>query len=420
MNPDQLRSNNLERLAGWAEAAVMICLAALAALLPFADITASREIALWGGLFFWLVRMAASHRWRFIRTPLDLPLLVFALVAALSLLTAVDPAYSWRELRHEILKAVVIYYLAVNNLRTEARILVFVGALLAGAAVMDIYGVIHHLTHNPNLRLISLNASSPQLWTYLIQTAPFLIVAGLWLDKQWLRLGCVVLTILHILAAYWTGGRTPMLVLVIQLGLIFFFLGVRFRYIAVAALIMSLGLALFLPRQAIIIGDRSPSELNVAGVTIMGLKGTRLEVWGRAWEHIRAHPFSGLGFGRRSFNKQYPDLIDIDYHLWHPHNLFLGIATETGLQGLAAFCFLLISMFKTLWPRFPRGPGWLKSGPAASFAIAVFISTIGIIINDLTDYHLVGETALMFWLLAGAAVSIQPLHNRERSGKQQP
>lgn len=406
IDPGATGSTFRQRVIGWADAATLVCLAGLAALLPFADITAAREVCLWGGLFFWLVRLAASGQWKFIRTPLELPWLIFIGVATLSLLTAVDPVYTRHEIGHELLKGVLIYYLAVNNLRTAARAMVCVWALMAGVVVMDFYGLVDHLTHDPKIRLIGLQATSPQLWTYLIQTAPFLIIVNLWLTKPWHRVSGAGLLLIHILATYWTGGRTPMVVLLLQTAMIIFFLGIRLRYIVSGVVILGLGLALFLPRQAIVIGDQSPTELNVGGVTVKGLKGTRLEVWAQVLKHLEAHPFAGLGYGRRSFNKQYPELVKVDYHLWHPHNLLLGIAVETGLQGLVAFLFLVFCLIKTLWPRFPRGPDWLKSGPVAGFIVAACAMVIGSILNDMTDYHLVDEAALMFWLLAGGAISL--------------
>lgn len=406
-------------MAGWAEAGVLFCLAALSGCLPFAEITAVREISLILGVFFWIIRMIILKEWDVIRTPLDLPLGLLALTAIISFFTAIDPLYTLRELHIEMLNCMVIYYLAVNNLRTEARAKVVLCALIAGAAIMDTYGVINYLLSDEKPRLASLHASAPQLWTYLIQTAPFLMIGILWLKGKFIRSLLIVILLLHVASLYFTLGRTVMITLVFEIAIIMYLVGISYKILLIGALAAFLCVAVFLPRQTLVFGEKRPDQLHIGNVAIPGMKGTRMVVWQTAIRHLTDHPFTGLGFGRRSFVKKYPHLLEAEFTLWHTHNTFLSIAVELGLQGLVVFCFLIYRILRHLWPRRPRGPDWLKKGIAGPLAAAVVVMVLGFFLSNMTNDLYVDDTALLFWLLIGFAFSLK-LHSRGEAAELKP
>jgi O-antigen ligase len=65
-------------------------------------------------------------------------------------------------------------------------------------------------------------------------------------------------------------------------------------------------------------------------------------------EKVKENPSRMIGFGQRSFAKQYKEFVESykDFLMWHAHNTFLNIALQTGLQGLILFCFLLYRLLK--------------------------------------------------------------------------
>ncbi|MEW6267181.1 MAG: O-antigen ligase family protein [Thermodesulfobacteriota bacterium] len=405
--PDQEKSTRRARLAGWAEAGALICLTGLAALLPFQAITASREICLHLGLFFWLARMVVLRRWDLVRTPLDIPLALFLAAGVFSLFSAVDVAYTWRELRGEMLKGLLVYYLAVNNLRGEARAGLVCWALIAAAAVMDVYGVIESFSLPSGRAVFSLHASSPQLFTWLVQSAPFLMLGALWFKNKKARLAVTLILVLHAAVLYLSLGRMAMVAVVMEAALVLYLAGLSRRVILLGCLAILLGLALLMPRPIITLDDQSGRELRIGGLAVPGLKSTRLVMWQGAWDHIRDHPWTGVGFGRRSFVKKYPDYLKIEPEMWHTHNTFISLAVETGLQGLAAFCLVLYQVFRRLWPGAETARVWLRSGPAGLMILGALIMAAGFILSNLTNDMFDDDAALLFWLLIGASFSLR-------------
>ena len=89
---------NLSSLERFIDGFILFCLCVLVIFLPIAHTETIRAFALGipGGL--WIIKMILSRRLLFSRTPLDLPLLLFTIIAVLSVFTAVDWRYSLEEL----------------------------------------------------------------------------------------------------------------------------------------------------------------------------------------------------------------------------------------------------------------------------------------------------------------------------------
>ena len=417
--PLQTARTSLARIS---EAGVLVCLTVLAAVMPFADITAAREIALYLGLFFWAARMALNGKWDMVRTPLDLPLALFAAMALISLLTAIDPSYTFKQIKGELLPQILIFYLAVNNLRTEPRaVLVFAG-LLVGALIMDGYGIVYFLGHaksftDQSARLISLHAGAPQLWTYLLQTAPYIMVGILWFKNRPVRGLFIAFLLLHTITLYMTFGRMALIVFVLQVGLILILLGVPMKWIGALCVVGVAVLIVFLPRQYFVFGEEAKNVAHIGPIGIYGEAGARPLAWGLALGYVADHPFSGLGYGRRGFNKKFPETAKANPNIWHVHNVFIRMAISMGVQGFMAFCFLLFRVFKHLWPGRGRHPTWLSSGISGPVIAGAFIMVFGFIVNNLTNDLYADDTALMFWLLVGLASSLKifsPKRHQER------
>ncbi|MBA4395332.1 MAG: hypothetical protein C0407_17410, partial [Desulfobacca sp.] len=111
-----------QTLALLADQGLGISLLLLLFSLPFAYITAVREIALGSAAFFWVMAMVLNRKVLIERTPLDWPFLAWVGVALLSLLWAVNPVYSFKEIKGEILKGILLFTLVCYGLNREDRL----------------------------------------------------------------------------------------------------------------------------------------------------------------------------------------------------------------------------------------------------------------------------------------------------------
>jgi O-antigen ligase len=86
------------------------------------------------------------------------------------------------------------------------------------------------------------------------------------------------------------------------------------------------------------------------------------------------------------------------------HNIFLLIAAETGIIGLATFVWFLVSVLVQacrLVNRAPNGTIWMVG-------VATFAAYVAFSIHGLVDFALLWDPTLFtqFWLLAGLAAGL--------------
>jgi putative inorganic carbon (HCO3(-)) transporter len=73
----------------------------------------------------------------------------------------------------------------------------------------------------------------------------------------------------------------------------------------------------------------------------------RINVWTAVYGMIHDRPFLGIGPGHNAFNQVYPFYQLSRYSALSAYSIYLEIAVETGLIGLACFVWLLVVIFNT-------------------------------------------------------------------------
>ena len=75
----------------------------------------------------------------------------------------------------------------------------------------------------------------------------------------------------------------------------------------------------------------------------------RRNVWDAVLRMIHDRPILGIGPGHNAFNHIYPYYQEPRYSALSAYSIFLEVAVETGLIGLAGFLWLLIVIFNSAW-----------------------------------------------------------------------
>jgi O-antigen ligase len=384
---------------------ILFGLLVLVVFLPIAHTETIRALAMGIPLGLWVLKMFLSRRWLFSRTPLDWPILLFTVVAALSVFTAVDPRYSLEEFIGEWLTGILLFYLVVNNLRSD-RLKYLLGAMLLGNVVMVTYGLYDFFRAGGQLfdykvRAGSLHSGFGTFGTYLVTILPYLLAAFFLVRQNLHRFLIFLLLGLNFACLYMTHSRGSW----VAAAFLIFVIGWNFlprRAILVSAGLAVLGLFLLAPRG--ILWHTTP-------ISGPGAPGGTIETGNVRWEltkfslgKVMENPFQMLGFGQRSFVKKYKDFY-LKYkgaQLWHAHNTFLNISLQTGLQGLVFFCLLLYQLLRYCYTR-----AKLEESPSLKFFfLATFMMIITFFVRNLSDDFFVDDSALLFWLLSGASLTI--------------
>jgi putative inorganic carbon (hco3(-)) transporter len=130
----------------------------------------------------------------------------------------------------------------------------------------------------------------------------------------------------------------------------------------------------------------------------------RRNVWTAVFEMIKDYPLTGIGPGHNAFNKIYPLYQLPRYTALSAYSIFLEIAVETGLIGLASFLWLLVITFNTGMLQLRRLRG---SNSAEGFwiigAIAAIIGTLAH--NTVDTVWFRPEVNTVWWLMVALIAS---------------
>ncbi len=161
-------------------------------------------------------------------------------------------------------------------------------------------------------------------------------------SKSILLIACLIIISLFLMLHL--GGRGPLLSTLIVLGVLFMvhfksspkilFLGC---VLSVIGIFMGFGLVKYFGHNHLPLSLQRIFSSD--GAESLAL---RLEYYQSAWNCLQTNMIRGLGIGGWP---AYHGLGDVE---WHPHNMFLEIAAETGLIGIILFmCFLKLLIQKT-------------------------------------------------------------------------
>ena len=391
----------LDRVINRLNQCILFCFCILIIFLPIAHTETIRAFSFGIPACLWVIKMILQRRWLFSKTPLDIPILLFSIVAALSLITAVDFRYSLEEYVGDWLTEVFLFYLVLNNIR-EDQLKYLVGALLFGNLIMVTYGI-YDFFHQGGIifsyqpyRATSLHYHVGAFGTYLMTVIPYLMVAVFLVRNTIPRLAILSLLSLNVFVlclAYSRGSWVALVILSLMVGWKFLP-----KKVFILSLILGCTATFLLSSQGILYYY---NRFTVPYVYADGYYGRWL-LAKFSLEKIAENPFRMIGYGRRSFVKEYPDLY-LKYkgaQLWHAHVTFLNIWLQTGLQGLVFFVFLIYRLLKFCYER-----GDLEKSPQRKlFLLATFMMVITFFVRNLSDDFFVDDSALFFWFLSGLAV----------------
>ncbi len=126
-----------------------------------------------------------------------------------------------------------------------------------------------------------------------------------------------------------------------------------------------------------VVKERLSTINSVSGVT----QNPRVVIWKATPRIIADHALLGVGEGNfpiisPSYNLLSYDLSPID----HAHDIFLTVAAELGLVGLAVFLAFLLSVVRAAW----RALKHTRS--RQTHALGVIASLLGVLVGSLSDY----------------------------------
>lgn len=368
----------------------------------------------------WLLERATGKLGGFINTPLSLPVLAFLALTLASFIAGLGYAPLTQNIaRHfaEIVLSVLLFFLITDSVRDAGRLsrvtrFIIWGGMIASIIAIVLYllpdqtsmdllsrlkvfgypegpGVLRYINDDPSLpqratgTAIDPNALGGLLIMMLTLTVPQLFATKPVIKRGWIILG-VGLMGLALLFSFSRGSF-------VGAGAALFLLGVvRYRKLLLI-LVLALALILILPQTQAYV------TRFVQGVQIEDLATQmRIGEYTDAIKLIQRYPIFGVGF---------TGTPEIDTYL-KVANLYLMMASEMGLVGLAAFLIVMLTLFISAWRVRKRAgarsdfePIWW--GYHTALAGALMGGVFDHYFFNL-DFH---HSVTLFWLFVGLAAA---------------
>lgn len=398
---------------------------------------AGNDLVLAALLFLWLGEMALGRQKRVELYPkVSAPALLFIALGALSIAFAQEPRLSVYQVL-ELIKGFVLFLYVANRVQDESDLKWLLAGLMAAVAFQSCLGLgqaalqrplgLAFLGERTNVRQHILQSQitirpSGTLWhpnhlaMYLELVLPVIAATLLapragaqsqgapGLSWRW-RLAAAAVLVLGLMTVVYTLSRGAWLGLCAAAAVLGLW-GVRRRAIPRVSMAVGwLGLVIIVLLANALTGNVIVERLTGPD---LGSAQSRIPLMAGALAVVADHPLLGSGLNNYQHTIRAYDTSGAftEFGLLPVvHNLFLLIAAETGLLGLAAFLWLLAALGR-MGIRFLRRPAALSL--ATVVVAGLLAGGLASLLHHLVDFGLLGDAQLTytFWFLAGLLVAL--------------
>jgi heptosyltransferase-3/putative inorganic carbon (HCO3(-)) transporter len=354
-------------------------------------------------LFFGLLFVALCTAWvdkklRWIRTPIDVPLILFSSWVLVTIPFAVDSGYSFAEWR-KFVAHVLLFYWSTAVLEAYGAQRWFRGimwAIVAGSIILSTYALVDFILQGGTWRDRFIRASAPSsdynwLSTYMVLVIP-LITMGLALVRGILARGVFALgTVMGLVAQVFSYTRAGWLSSFLQICVGTLVLGRRIGSLLVLVCgVVVLGAFLAFSR----LGYQSDT---VASLTI----DARVDVWKLAVKTVIEHPIVGAGYGSGTFMSLYSGYEETK-KAPGSHNTYLMVAMGSGIPALVLFAWIFVRAGRVLCQSVQVAQDW---GTKLAL-LAIFLSSFGFLVRNMFDFMFAGSLGCLFWIIMAVGLNL--------------
>lgn len=270
-------------------------------------------------------------------------LLAMVALALITMPIARSPAMAWESFNDTFIKAVVIFIVLVNVVRTRKRLMAMIWlsfgiGLYLSVRALQLYqaGVFSVESYRVSvIETEGMFGNPNEMAMHFVMMAPIALALSLASKNRFMRVAYVLTTVLFVAAntvTYSRGGFLGLLATVLVLAWKF---GRKYR--------LNVTIATALGTGALLIAAPGNYGLRMLSIFIPGLdpvgsSDARREMLERSLIITARNPW-GIGIGN------FP-IVGIHNHV--SHNAFTQVSSELGLLGLVAYLVFMISPFKKL------------------------------------------------------------------------
>jgi len=316
----------------------------------------------------------------------------------------------------KLLKYLLIFVVCSEEVRDKKHIQRIAMSVCCGISLMAIdafwqfvfgYDFIHGINLHNNVGVFRASASFPDpnvFGVYMTALTPLIAALAIMYTKGKIRLLMIFSSVIALGGVVLTFSRGAGLAILV--AVVFLCITAK-KKLLIALLLVAIIIFPFVMPSSI---RKWAKEVNYNPVVFM-LNQDRISIYSNTVNMIKHHPFIGVGIN--TFSKNYakykteaaekycptPDTI-------YSHNIFLQMAGETGLLGLAAFLWFLFAVFQ----EGVRAVRKLKDEYLRAVALGLIACVIAFLVNGLTETSLYyARVSMVFWFVIGVLLSLRRL-----------
>ncbi|MDC4204093.1 MAG: O-antigen ligase family protein [Candidatus Manganitrophus sp.] len=369
-------------------------------IIPTSTISILKWMALYIPLMLWLLKMLVRRDFSLIRTPIDRPLFLYAVVVVASVLYSIDRMETVSGIRGSFIKAAVLYLVILNNFQTIQKTRRLAVAFAASFLITIGIGFYNYQLGEYNVAggiTAFANEHHNIMGKILGGSFPFLLLTFSMAKKPIWKGMSFLLVILGLFGIFMTLSRATWAGAVVA----FLIWGMhQNRKLTLSALVLFL-FSLFT------FGPDPVAERFALIEDQMNSMSGRTPIWEVAVKQVKERPLLGYGYGLNIFTKVYEegreDPPGEGPTVQHEHNLFLSLLIQTGLVGTLLFLWIFIgTLVLIIRAIYSMAAGWDRE-----ILIILMSGMVGeYFVHAMLDRNNVGNWALPLWVMIAIAMAI--------------
>lgn len=340
-------------------------------------------------------RASLSYIWA--GNALRWPLLAFVFASFIGVVVSPNMRESLGAWRAWVLEPAVIAVIALMTLRSLQQAKNLVLSMAASAGALSLYGLAEYFFQPSHLTDGRLNSVFVPANYHAMLVVPIILMV-LPLVREWRgmwRGNVAVLSVLAMVGSlYFTYSFGGYLALGAGLLLMVFAQAKPKQRMAALVVVVVLGLGVIATQL------QTFKLWNVFNVSGRSSTSVRVQIWHSSAVMIQEHPVFGIGYA--NFESVYRQVVPrlywppLEWLVTQPHNLYLALWTQTGVLGLAAFLWLIITAFIVLRGTF--------TGPTRQLALGVTGALIATLVHGVVDTPLFkNDLGTLFFIVLSLA-----------------
>src|SRR6267378_170660 len=340
------------------------------------------------------------------RTPVTIPAILFLVAGAISIAIAPDHRAAVGLYRAYLIEPIAFGLVLVNVISSPRRALAVGGGLALGGtiaglsnAAVVINALLNHAYDVVNAPPVVIYNTANAVALYLVPLVGFAGAVALhWTgrNEKAIAWAFVIVGSACVLLSFSRGGYLAMVVVAVGLAL-----SHRRRWLLLAGGTVAVIVTMLIP----VIRSRVWTNIDLSNPhnTLVG----RFHLWSVTLQMLRDHPLFGAGLsGFSTTIGPYWNPTNIDRYTY-PHNIVLNFWTETGVLGVIAFGWILVTGFVYAWR------GWRQAIEWKAIHLGVLLALVAVVVHGLVDVpYWKNDLSLEFWALL--SITLAPIASLAR------